>query len=84
MDRHIEELYRQAPRFDTGTQYQDPEYIRRLEITFRMEDLGEKMFGFMLRNFLEEYVGKLYEANQFELMHFFEQGYLAAKREMTG
>lgn len=57
MDKYVKKLYENAPRFDTGMLYQDPEYIKKLELTFRIEELGEKMFGSLLYNFLEEYVG---------------------------
>lgn len=82
MDNHIKELFANATRFDESELTKLEDYQLKEKITFQMEELAELKYGKEAGKFLEEYLLAIHEAFQYELLHYFEQGYLAAKAEM--
>ena len=47
-----------------------------------MEELAAAKYGEDAQKFLEEYLMALYDVCHYEFLHYFEQGYLAAKAEL--
>lgn len=76
MEKSIEELYRQAKRFNEGEIYQSREYSA---IAKRQTELHKKMrvlFGPLIVPLLEEYNTAVADEMELECRYFFEQGYL--------
>ncbi len=75
MKKSIEELYRQAKRFDEGGIYQSEEYNA---IARKQRELYKNLrllFGPTAGALLEEYTEALGDECELECRHFFEQGY---------
>ena len=84
MDKHIEELYEKAIRFDESEWTGDENYRLRERITFLMEDIAELRYGEEGRKFMEEFLLAIYDVCHYEFLHYFEQGYLMGKAEQEG
>ena len=82
MDTHIEELFVGAKRFDESELTKLEDYKLKEKITFLMEELAAARYGEDAQKFLEEYLMALYDVCHYEFLHYFEQGYLAAKAEL--
>lgn len=82
MDTHIEELFVGAKRFDESELTKREDYQLRQKITFLLEELAAARYGEDAQKFLEEYLMALYDVCHYEFLHYFEQGYLAAKAEL--
>ena len=81
MDKHIEELFATATRFDESDLTKLEDYKLKERITFLMEELAELKYGKDAGKFLEEYMMSFYDVCHYEFLHYFQQGYLAAKAE---
>ncbi len=85
MNNYIRALFDKAIRFDEGEYYNDPEYGHARDIVICMESLAEKLYGPNIVSFLEQYQAADADADYFESLHYFQQGYLAglahAKKE---
>lgn len=81
MDKRIEELFEQAQPFDEGELDQDPEYTRCNDITFDLEEKMGRLYGPEAKKLLQEFLYAYFEVERFDCLHYFYQGYLAAKAE---
>ena len=81
MDKHIEELFEDAQPFDEGELYQTPEYDLSISVNLRLERVMEATFGSEAHKLLMEFLDSYYEVERFNCLHYFYQGYLAAKAE---
>lgn len=81
MDSHIKELFEEAPFFTEGELALDPEYNKDFSYNMLLEDLMEKLFGPAAHTLLMEFLDSYYEIERFNCLHYFYQGYLAAKAE---
>ncbi len=80
MEKRLEELYREAKRFDEGGLYQSEEYQR---IAIRQVKLYKEMrvlFGGLFAKLMEEYFALQGDELEMECRHFFEQGYIMGRR----
>lgn len=75
----IDELYDKAPRFDEGDLYQSEEYSDHIRRRTECEVALELALGGRYE-LIEDFLEVVYEMTEFECRHFFEQGYLAAKK----
>ncbi len=79
MEKRLEELYREAKRFDEGGLYQSEEYqriaIRQVKLYKEMRVLFGGLFGLLM----EEYFALLGDVLVMECRHFFEQGYIMGR-----
>ena len=81
MDKHLEELYHKAKRFDEGEAYQTEEYNLIAKKQWALCTMMREAFGEDLWVMLQEYVGVVNEEIEFECKHFFAQGYEAGKAD---
>lgn len=81
MDKYIEELFEQAQPFDEGELYRDPEYMRCNNITFDLEKKMGELYGPEAQKLLNDFLYAYFEVERFGCLHYFCQGYLAAKPE---
>lgn len=81
MEPHIQMLYEKAPRFDEGTVVLEGPYRTAKQEQMRIFDLLAETFGPVAVTLLDEYTSTFYEEMECEAQHFFQEGYLAAKRE---
>lgn len=81
MDKHIEELFANAARFDESELTKLEDYKLKEKISLQMEEIAELKFGKEAGKFLEEYLMAIYDLCHYEFLHYFQQGYLAAKAE---
>lgn len=79
MKKSMDELYREAKRFDEGTIYQSRAYGEICKRQFRLYDEMCALFGPQLSRLLEEYAMAVSDECDFECRHFFEQGYLLGR-----
>lgn len=79
MKKSIEELYREAKRFDESDIYHSEEYDA---IARNQRDLYKKMCTLFpaISSLLEEYTAAIGDEIELECKHFFEQGYLLGSR----
>ena len=77
MDKHIEELFAKATRFDESELTKLEDYKRKEKISLQMEETAEPRYGKDAGKFLEEYLMAIYDLCHYEFLHYFEQGYLA-------
>lgn len=80
MDKQIRALYKAAPRFDEGKLYQSADYLESKRQQLHLYDLLVSTFGAGITALLEEYTASLYDEMEFEAMHYFQEGYRAAKK----
>lgn len=82
MDQHIRDLFENAQPFDKGELYQSPEYDRCFSANLALEKAMRATFGPKAHRLLMEFLDSYYEIERFNCLHYFHQGYLAAKREL--
>ena len=79
MNQHVEELYREARRFDEGEFYQAEEYNRLSKIRMEHYDALYKMLGPRFSKELSQFVECLEEELEWECMHYFTEGYIVVR-----
>ena len=80
----IRALFQKAMPYSCGELSQDPEYDRHIERTFEIEKQMEETYGEGACQLLQDFLNAYFEANHFENLHYFQQGYLAAQTELWG
>ena len=83
MKKSIEELYREAKRFDEGDIYQSLEYDAVAKNQNRLYKQMEILFGPAITPLLEEYTAAIGDEMDLENRHFFELGYLLGQRSLS-
>ncbi len=81
MDQHIENLFEKAPPFAAGELSFHPLYTQYSVAAQTLEDMMAECFGGEVARLMEEYAAAQFELERFHCLHFFYQGYLAAKAE---
>lgn len=81
MEAHIEELYKEATRFDEGTVIDEGDYAPAKREQMRLYDLLTGTFGQSVLPLLDAYTDTLFDEMECEARHYFREGYLAAQRE---
>ena len=81
MDKRIEKLFEEAQPFDEGELYRDPEYTRCNDITFDLEKKMGQLSGPEAQKLLNDFLYAYFEVERFDCLHYFYQGYLAARAE---
>lgn len=82
MDPHINALFEDAQPFDEGEIYQSQEYDCCFSVNLALEKAMEAIFGPEAHKLLMEFLDSYYEIERFNCLHYFYQGYLAAKQEL--
>lgn len=77
MKKSIEELYREAKRFDEGTFYQRKDYEETITRQMELYMIMRNRFAPSFITLMEELLKTVYAEMELECLHFFEQGYLA-------
>lgn len=73
----MEELYREAKRFDEGTFYQREDYEEAVTRQMELYTMLCHRFGQPFAALMEEFFKAINQEIDLECLHFFEQGYLA-------
>ena len=81
MKKSLEDLYREAKRFDESGIYQSDEYAAIAKQQNRVYKEICAIFGPVAASLLEEYTAAIGDEMELECKHFFEQGYLMGRRE---
>lgn len=81
MDIHIARLYAEAPRFDEGELYQSEKYDKMMRERMRIREVLEHNLNPILHHLLDDYAETYFDEMGMEAMHFFQEGYRAAKKE---
>lgn len=81
MDQHMEDLFKAAQPFEMGELMLRPDYLHFQEIAVRLEDMMDNCFGGEVERLMNEYVRAHFEMERLQCLHYFHQGYLAAKAE---
>lgn len=79
MDTYMEERFEAAELFIDGELVLDPDYIQYSEKVNLLEDMLMECFGGEAARLMREYVVARFEVERFQNLHYFCQGYLAAK-----
>ena len=82
MDQHIVELFEKAQSFDEGELAEMPEYDKALEANLGIEYTIERLYGTEGHKLLLKFLNTYYKMERFHSLHYFCQGYLAAKAEL--
>lgn len=82
MDSYIKALYKQAQSFEEGELSSDAEFDRYLDSVFDIEEKVEKLYGAEAMRLLCEHYAAQAKISEFTSLHYFQQGYFAAKREL--
>ena len=82
MDPHIEDLFEKAPPFSDGELILRPDFERDCSIANTLEDLLMESFGGEVSRLMTEYSAARLQTERLEQLHYFRQGYLAAKKEL--
>lgn len=82
MDKHIEELFEAAQPFDEGELFLTPECDKCFRINIADEERIQNTFGPKAEKLLMKFLDSYYEVERLECLHYFYQGYLAAKAEL--
>ncbi len=77
MDRHIEELYKAAPRFDESDLMLSSLYTDAMCRQFCYMARLEERFGQDAAKLAEEILCTTYDITELEAKHFFREGYRA-------
>lgn len=77
----MEDLFKAAQPFEMGDLMLHPDYMRFQETAMKLEDMMEECFGGEVAGLMWEYEMARFEMDRFHWLHYFCQGYLAAKRE---
>lgn len=83
MDPHINELYEDAQLFEEGELSESPEYYRCFNINLDLEQKMRDTFGPEAHQLLLDFLTSYYAIEEFRCLHYFYQGYLAAKTELS-
>ncbi len=81
MDKHIEELYQKAKRFDEGDLYQSKEFEDISQRQFKAYMEMRALFGPTFPPLLAGYISATNEEMDLKCKYFFEQGYLLGRAE---
>lgn len=81
MDTHIEDLFEAAQPFLEGELPFHPDCDRHSIAASTLEDMMEECFGGEVARLMAEYTAAYLEVERFHCLHYFYQGYLAAKAE---
>lgn len=82
MDPHINALFEDAQLFTDGELCRTEEYDRCFSANLALEETMETVFGPEAHELLMEFLDSYYEIERFNCLHYFYQGYLAAKQEL--
>lgn len=82
MDPHIEDLFEKAPPFSDGDLILRPDFERDCATADTLEDMLMECFGGEATRLMGEYTAARSEVERFYALHYFHQGYLAAKKEL--
>ena len=82
MDLHIEDLFEKAPPFSDGDLTFHPDFERCSPIADPLEYMLLECFGGEVSRLVNEYTAARLRVEQLEQLHYFREGYLAAKREL--
>ncbi len=82
MDKHMEELFEDAQLFIDSKLSRTKEYNRCFSANLTLEEAMKTQFGPEAHELLIEFLNSYYEIERFNCLHYFYQGYLAAKQEL--
>lgn len=82
MDKHIEELFEAAQPFHEGELFLTPECDKYFRINIANEWRIKNIFGPEAEKLLMKFLNSYYDIERLECLHYFYQGYLAAKAEL--
>ena len=82
IEKKIESAYEDAPRFDESGLYGSEEYKELMSRMLKLEDELYKNLGSVQWDMFQRHMSTMYEECEFECKHFFEQGWLSAKKIM--
>lgn len=81
MDAHSKELFDLAQPFCYGDLAADPVYAYCIDAILPLDSLISECFGGEVAQLWTEHSAAQFEAQRFHCLHYFQQGYLAAKAE---
>ena len=82
MDEHIKELFEAAQTFGEEELYWSEECDRCYSANLALEEAMKERFGPEAHKLLMEFLDSYYEIEWLDCLHYFYQGYLAAKEEL--
>lgn len=84
MEEHIEKLFQAVFDADDGSWCKDPEYENALFILSQFDFLMKKLHGPVAYRLSRYIMDANYVVERFHYRHYFQTGYLAAKKEAGG
>lgn len=83
MNEQLENLYKNALRFDEGEVFQGEAYHDAKRRQLHLYDLLVATFGSQIEALLNDYTDTLFEEMECEAQHYFQEGYRAAQQEQS-
>lgn len=81
MEPHIKELFKKGKLFDEGEMFGSPEYHHLCYIQMGIERKMRDTYGMEAHQLLLDLLCAYYDIEEYRYLHWFHQGYLAARAE---
>ena len=82
MDPYMETLFEEAEPFEEGEVSEDPQYDYWTGLSIDLEKkLRELLYSEEEKKLLSDFIEVSFEIERYQCLHYFLQGYLAAKEE---